>query len=148
MLVYQSVIYIYNPSPNGHRLTFPSIKMMAMLIDVNNIVEVSKKWKFMVILGGLKKNRYPGGPGTSQDDVVFLNGNFMDDIRTCTCFDHVFNLFVCISYIYIYIHTRSHTVSLSLSFSLSLCLSLSLSVHCIHAHMCIHIYIYTHMKQQ
>jgi len=29
--------------------------MMAMLIDVNNIVEVSKKWKFMVILGGLKK---------------------------------------------------------------------------------------------
>ena len=114
--------------------------MMAMLIDVNNIVEVSKKWKFMVILGGLKKNRYPGGPGTSQDDVVFLNGNFMDDIRTCTCFDHVFNLFVCISYIYI--HTRSHTVSLSLFLSLSVSLSLFLSTA--YTHICVYIYIYTH----
>ena len=78
-----------------------------------------------------KKNRYPGGPGTSQDDVV-VNGNFVDDLRKCTCFDHVFNLFVCISHIYIHGHIQS--------FSLSLCLSLS--VHCIRAHMCIHIYIH------
>ena len=43
-----------------HRLTFPSIRMMAMLIDVNNIVEVSKKWKFMVILGGKKTGTLVG----------------------------------------------------------------------------------------
>ena len=109
--------------------------MMAMLIDVNNIVEVSKKWKFMVILGGLKKNRYPGGPGTSQGDVV-VNGNFVDDLRKCTCFDHVFNLFVCVSHIYIHGHIQSFSLSLSVSFCP------------LHTRTYVYTYIYIYMKQQ